>query len=127
MKKSEASSSSNISERLTGRKPVRNEVTSERGYCRIILVARAIARVTGIIRKILYYSASVPSQTSYPYPKLSKKLNQSLTPKSHESYMVRANLYALIELLFFSAQLLAFVLNKQYRNPAVTVPYVITL
>ena len=45
----------NISERLTGRKPVRNEVTSERGYCRIISVARAIARVTGIIRNILYY------------------------------------------------------------------------
>ena len=47
--------SNNISERLTGRKPVRNEVTSERGYCRIISVARAIARGTGIIRNILYY------------------------------------------------------------------------
>ena len=34
----------NISEKLTGRKPVRNEATSERGYCRIISVARAIAR-----------------------------------------------------------------------------------
>jgi len=34
----------NISERLTGRKPVRNEVTSERVYCPIILVGRAIAR-----------------------------------------------------------------------------------
>ena len=30
--------------------------TSERRYCRIILVARAIARVTGIIRNILYYN-----------------------------------------------------------------------
>ena len=36
--------SNNISERLTGRKPVRNEVTSERVYCRIISVGRAIAR-----------------------------------------------------------------------------------
>ena len=34
----------NISERLTGRKPVRNKVTSERVYCRIISVGRAIAR-----------------------------------------------------------------------------------
>ena len=34
----------NISERLTGRKPVRSEVTSERVYCRIISVGRAIAR-----------------------------------------------------------------------------------
>ena len=30
----------NVSERLTEMKPVRNEVTSERGYCRIISVAR---------------------------------------------------------------------------------------
>ena len=30
--------SNNISERLTGRKPVRNEVMSECGYCRIISV-----------------------------------------------------------------------------------------
>ena len=29
---------------------------SERGFCRIISVARAIARVTGIISNILYYS-----------------------------------------------------------------------
>ena len=36
--------SNNISERLSGTKPVRNEVTSERGYCRIISVGRAIAR-----------------------------------------------------------------------------------
>ena len=32
--------SNNISERLSGTKPVRNEVTSERGYCRIISVGR---------------------------------------------------------------------------------------
>ena len=32
--------SSIIGERLTERKPVRNEVTSERGYCRIISVGR---------------------------------------------------------------------------------------
>ena len=32
--------------------------TSERGYCGIISVSRAIARVTGIIHKILYYSQS---------------------------------------------------------------------
>ena len=32
--------SNNISERLTGRKPVRNKVTSERVYCRIISVGR---------------------------------------------------------------------------------------
>ena len=31
-------------ERLTERKPVRNEVASERGYCRIISVAGALAR-----------------------------------------------------------------------------------
>ena len=36
--------SNNISERLTGRKPVRNEVTSERGFCRIISVGRATAK-----------------------------------------------------------------------------------
>ena len=36
---------------------------SERGYCRIILVARAIARVTGIIRNILYYCH--PGQPSH--------------------------------------------------------------
>ena len=29
--------------------------SNERGYCRIISVARTIARVTGSIRKILYY------------------------------------------------------------------------
>ena len=39
-KTSEAKPSNIISERLTGRKPVRNEVTSERGYCRIISVGR---------------------------------------------------------------------------------------
>ena len=32
--------SNNISERLSGTKPVRNEVMSERGYCRIISVGR---------------------------------------------------------------------------------------
>ena len=32
--------SNNISERVSGTKPVRNEVTSERGYCRIISVGR---------------------------------------------------------------------------------------
>ena len=32
--------SNNISERLGGTKPVRNEVASERGYCRIISVGR---------------------------------------------------------------------------------------
>ena len=52
-KTGEAWPSNNIGVRLTGRKPVRNEVTSERGYCRITSVARAIPRVTGIIRKIL--------------------------------------------------------------------------
>ena len=44
------------SERLTGMKRVGCEAASEQLYCRIILVARAIARVTGIIRNILYYS-----------------------------------------------------------------------
>ena len=38
--------------------------TSERGYCRIILVARAIVRVTGIIRNVLYYYCSVLSVQS---------------------------------------------------------------
>ena len=32
--------SNNISERVSGTKPVRNEMTSERGYCRIISVGR---------------------------------------------------------------------------------------
>ena len=32
-KTGEAYASNNISEKLTGGKPVRNEVTSERGYC----------------------------------------------------------------------------------------------
>ena len=34
----------NISKRLTGKKPVKNEVTSERGYCLIISVGRSEAR-----------------------------------------------------------------------------------
>ena len=34
--------------------------TSERGYCRIISVARAIASVTGIIRNILYFLHLLP-------------------------------------------------------------------
>ena len=42
-KTSEAKPSNSISERLTGRKPVRNEVTSQRVYCQIISVGRAIA------------------------------------------------------------------------------------
>ena len=58
-KRSSIELSINMSKRLTGRKPVRNEVTSERGYCQIISVARATARVTAIIHKILYYSRGV--------------------------------------------------------------------
>ena len=57
----EAWPSNNIGERLTGRKLVRErQRTSERGYCRIISVAQAIARVTGIIRNILYYLLDSP-------------------------------------------------------------------
>ena len=48
----------NISERRCDRRERAREWakrTSERGYCGLISVAQAMARVTGIIRNILYY------------------------------------------------------------------------
>ena len=49
---------------------------SERGYCRIIPVARAIARVTGIIRNILnYYCGNYSFSISLP-PQLPLSLCQ---------------------------------------------------
>ena len=51
--------SNNISERLTGRKPVRNEVTSERVYCRIISVGRIdrVSEANEVDEELLVLSA----------------------------------------------------------------------